>query len=100
MLGAAPTGFELFWQMYVLTYFAPVAQILLWLVQIVFFVYALVLLRRYVDFATGRTAAKVEAAEVAAAVAAASASEAAFDAPAYEPAAAPKPKIDVDEFVE
>jgi hypothetical protein len=101
MTFAEPTGFELFWQTYVLTYGAPIAQILLWLVQITFFVVAIVLLtravgllRRWVDFSTGMTAVEVEAAEVAAAVAAA-----AGEVPAA-PAAAAAEKIKVDEFVE
>ena len=54
MIGA-PTGFEQFWQLYVLQYGAPILQMLLWIVQIAVFVYAVMLFKRLVDFKTGRT---------------------------------------------
>ncbi len=43
--------------MYVLQYGAPILQMLLWIVQIVVFVYAVVLFKRLVDSQTGRTKA-------------------------------------------
>lgn len=86
MIAAEPTGFEAFWQMYVLTYGAPILQLSLWVVQIFVFIYAIMLLKRYVDFVTGRAAADSDAADAVA-----------------EKAAAAKPKseaVKVEEFVE
>jgi len=87
---AAPTGFELFWQTYVLQYGAPVLQMLLWAVQIIVFIYAIVLLRRWVNHATGATAA-AQAVKEAAPLPGVGQPEAVQ--PAEEP-------INVDEFVE
>lgn len=55
---AASSGFELFWQNYVLLYGAPILQMVLWAVQVFVFIYAVVLLKRWVDFATGANEAK------------------------------------------
>ena len=80
MIGA-PTGFELFWQTYILQYGAPILQMILWIVQIAVFVYAVVLFKRLVDFKTGRNVSDAVA-------------DAGPDAPAVEE------KIDIEEFVE
>ena len=91
------TGFDMFWQVYVLQYGAPILQMLLWLAQIVVFVYAVVLFKRLVDYKTGRTAAADAAAS--ATGTAAGAAGVAADAKAEPPAPAEE-KIDVSEFVE
>lgn len=62
------SGFEMFWQNYVLLYGAPILQMVLWAVQIVVFVYAVMLLKRWVDFATGAGTAAVESSAPAAPV--------------------------------
>ncbi|GAB4284902.1 MAG: hypothetical protein Kow0067_07190 [Coriobacteriia bacterium] len=59
---AEPTGFALFWQNTVLTYVAPILQMLLWVVQGVVLVWAALLFRRFVMAKTGgATSAEKEA---------------------------------------
>lgn len=85
---AATSGFEMFWQNYVLLYGAPILQMVLWAVQVFVFIYAVMLLKRWVDFATGANEAKENA------PAASSGSAAAT------PAKGTDEPINVDEFVE
>lgn len=78
--GEAPSGFEAFWQNIVLSYAAPMLQIVLWVAQIAFFIYAMVLLKRYVDHMVGAKGASAAAADSA-------------DVPAAD-------SVDIDKFVE
>lgn len=87
------TGFELFWNQYVLTYGAPIIQMALWIVQGVAIVIALRLFKRMVDAKVAVTEAKLGRAS-AAALAIDS------DDPPAGDAADPKARINIEEFVE
>lgn len=60
MTSTTATGFLSFWQTYVLTYFAPVLQMLLWAVEIAVLIKAVNLYKRVVDH---KTRSKDEAAK-------------------------------------
>lgn len=63
------TGFLSFWQTYVLTYFAPILQMVLWVVEIFVLLKAVSLYKRYVEHKTrDKAAGKAEAVKPAAEV--------------------------------